>query len=179
MPFWRYAFVCNGNRRTFRDPKTSVCKSVISSRKRITVSVAWLAIARSPAARRRLRFPSPKSQCQRAPLERAPFRGSSSKARPRRAEARRVRAETVPGPGGRRGFYARPVCVSTTFSRKQRISQWSEKHQENQRDFCAPETLRCLRERSGAATDLTYRFASQASSQMRDADSSPKWRPKL
>jgi hypothetical protein len=56
------------------------------------------------------------------------------------------------GPGGRRGFYARPLVMSTTFSRKKRISQRFEKHQENQRDFCAPGPLRCLRKRSGAAT---------------------------
>jgi hypothetical protein len=49
------------------------------------------------------------------------------------------------GPGGRRGFYARPLVMSTTFSRKKRNSRHLEKSQENQRDFRAPGPLRCLR----------------------------------
>jgi len=49
------------------------------------------------------------------------------------------------GPGGRRGFYARPLGMSTTFSRKKRISQQVEKSQENQRYFRALERMRCLR----------------------------------
>jgi len=65
--------------------------------------------------------------------------------------------------------------MSTTFSRKKRNSQSSEKHQENQRDFCAPRTLRHLRKRLGAATVLTYRFAFEASSQMKDADGFRRW----
>jgi hypothetical protein len=69
--------------------------------------------------------------------------------------------------------------MSTTFSRKKRISQRFGKHQENQRDFRAPEAQRCLRKRSGAATKLTYRFASQASSQMRNAGGFSKWGPHL
>jgi hypothetical protein len=70
----------------------------------------------------------------------------------------------IPGPGGRRGFYARPVCVSTTFSRQQRLFQCFEKLLKNQRDFAAPTASRGPRERFGVATFLTYRFASQASS---------------
>jgi hypothetical protein len=54
--------------------------------------------------------------------------------------------------------------VSTTFSRKNRISQALEKRLKKQRDFCAPKLPRSPRERFGAATFLTYRFASYASS---------------
>jgi hypothetical protein len=61
--------------------------------------------------------------------------GINPRTRPRKTEARRVRAETVLGPGGRRGFYARPYRVSTTFSRETRISQLLKKHLKNQRDF--------------------------------------------
>jgi hypothetical protein len=63
--------------------------------------------------------------------------GAFPRTRPRETEARRVRAETVPGPGGRRGFYARALCLSTTFSRKTRISQPLQKRLKNQREFCA------------------------------------------
>jgi hypothetical protein len=58
------------------------------------------------------------------------------------------------GPGGRRGFYARPLVMSTTFSRKKRNSQHFEKSQENQRDFCAPERMRCLRKTFGSRNDF-------------------------
>jgi hypothetical protein len=54
--------------------------------------------------------------------------------------------------------------MSTTFSRKKRISQHSEKWLKNQRDFAAPTAPRSPRERFGVATALTYRFPSQASS---------------
>jgi hypothetical protein len=90
--------------------------------------------------------------------------GAFSYARPREAEARRVRAETVPGPGGRRGFYARLIGLSTTFSRKKRISQDVRKHLKNQHEFSAPKVFASLRNRLGAATALTYRFPFQASS---------------
>ena len=58
------------------------------------------------------------------------------------------------GPGGRRGFYARPLVMSTTFSRKKRISQSFEKHQENQRDLCAPGPKRYLRDTFESRNDL-------------------------
>jgi hypothetical protein len=123
----------------------------------------WLAITRSPAARRRLRFPSPKSQCQRTPLGRPPFRGSSAK--PAHAKPKPGACGPKPlGPGGRRGFYSRPLVMSTTFSRKKRISQRLQKAVEKQRDFAAPGKPRGPRERFGVATLLTYRFPSQASS---------------
>jgi hypothetical protein len=54
--------------------------------------------------------------------------------------------------------------MSTTFSRKIRFSQLSEKHLKNQRDFALPTVSRASRRRLGAATTLTYRFACQASS---------------
>jgi len=54
--------------------------------------------------------------------------------------------------------------MSTTFSRKKRISQHFEKQLKNQRDFAAPTAPRSPRERFGIATSLTYRFPSQASS---------------
>jgi hypothetical protein len=54
--------------------------------------------------------------------------------------------------------------VSTTFSLKKRISQHVEKVLIKQRDFCTSNLPRSPRERFGAATFLTYRFASQASS---------------
>jgi hypothetical protein len=63
------------------------------------------------------------------------------------------------GPGGRRGFYARALCLSTTFSRKIRISQHLEKTLKKQRDFAAPQLPRGPRERFGVATKLIYRFA--------------------
>jgi hypothetical protein len=56
------------------------------------------------------------------------------------------------GPGGRRGFYSRPLVMSTTFSRKKRISQQIEKSQENQRDFARPGACAVCTRRSGAAT---------------------------
>jgi hypothetical protein len=43
------------------------------------------------------------------------------------AEARFLRAETVSGLGGRRGFYSRRFPMSTTFSRKKRIFQQFKK----------------------------------------------------
>jgi hypothetical protein len=54
--------------------------------------------------------------------------------------------------------------MSTTFSRKKRISQRLQKAPEKQRDFAAPRKPRGPRERFGVATFLTYRFPSQASS---------------
>jgi len=44
--------------------------------------------------------------------------------------------------------------MSTTFSRKKRISQPFEKSQENQRDFCAPGGQRCLRKTFGSRNDF-------------------------
>ena len=58
------------------------------------------------------------------------------------------------GPGGRRGFYARPLVMSTTFSRKKRNSQRFKKSQENQRDLYAPKRLRCLRMTFESRNDL-------------------------
>jgi len=63
------------------------------------------------------------------------------------------------GPGGRRGFYARALCLSTIFSRKKRISQHFEKLLKKQRDFCAPSDDAVRVGRLGIATVLTYRFA--------------------
>jgi hypothetical protein len=56
------------------------------------------------------------------------------------------------------------LCLSTTFSRQERIFQCFEKPLKNQRDFAAPTAPRSPRERFGVATFLTYRFASQAAS---------------
>jgi hypothetical protein len=78
--------------------------------------------------------------------------GINPRTRPRETEARRVRAETVPGLGGRRGFYARPLSVSTTFSRKIRLSQPLKKRLKKQRDFCVSNLPRSPRERFGVAT---------------------------
>jgi hypothetical protein len=127
----------------------------------------WLARSTPPPA-----FPFSKIT-----MSKSAIRGTFPRTRPREAEARRVRAETFPGPGGRRGFYARALGLSTTFSRKTRISRRLEKHPRNQRDFCASEVFALCARTFGGRNELTYRFASQASSQMRDLDGSPKWRP--
>ena len=88
-----------------------------------------------------------------------PFRGRASK--PARIEPKPDKRgpKPSPGPGGRRGFYARPLAMSTTFSRKKRISQTLEKHQKNQRVLCA---LGCRADSAGhlrIATITPYRFA--------------------
>ena len=70
----------------------------------------------------------------------------------------------IPGPGGRRGFYARPFAMSTTFSRKTRIFHRLEKSPENQLILRLIKRSARLRERLMAATLLTYRFALEASS---------------
>jgi hypothetical protein len=54
------------------------------------------------------------------------------------AEALFLRAETVRGLGGRRGFYSRPSGMSTTFSDKKRFFQQSEKPLIFQRVLCQP-----------------------------------------
>jgi len=64
-----------------------------------------------------------------------------------------------PGPGGRRGFYARAFAMSTTFSLKTRISQRLEKSPENQQILRLIKQSARSRERLIAATILTYRFA--------------------
>jgi hypothetical protein len=76
-------------------------------------------------------------------------------ARARRTEARQSRAETVPGLGGRRGFYAPALAMSTTFSRKKRISRTLKKSSKKQRDFCGTEHSAHQRERLTVATMLT------------------------
>jgi len=58
----------------------------------------------------------------------------------------------IPGPGGRRGFYARPLAMSTTFSPQIRISQSLQKRLKKQRDFGALMDLAFSEDRLRIAT---------------------------
>jgi hypothetical protein len=110
-------------------PKTGLFVS-FSSRKRTPISVAWSSELDPQHAAAYVSLLQNHNVKERRP-------GISPRARARKAEARRKRAETVPGPGGRRGFYARLTTLSTTFSRKRLVCQSFKKRLKNQRDFCA------------------------------------------
>ena len=112
-----------------------------------------------PAARRRLRFPSPKSQCQRAP-----YRTKCSAPAHHWAGAPTCGPKPVSGLGGRRGFYARRFPMSTTFLRSLHFFQLFLKHPKNQRFGRDPARSYSPHECLGVATNLTYRFPSLASS---------------
>jgi hypothetical protein len=81
-----------------------------------------------------------------------PPRGRFFLARPREAEPGACGPKPFQVPAGRRGFYARPLSLSTTFSRKTRFSQLMKKHLKNQRDFAALNPLRTPRRRLRIAT---------------------------
>jgi hypothetical protein len=131
-----------------------------SSRKRIPSVVAWLAIARSPAARRRLRFPSPKSQCQRAPLEKAAQRAIFP-CPPTRSRARRVRAETVSGPGGKARFLCAPLKpVNDLFAQNSLFSvdeKTSEKSARFRRAQPASHSAQTFEDRNDATLTIRLR----------------------
>jgi hypothetical protein len=61
------------------------------------------------------------------------------------AEALFLRAETVSGLGGRRGFYSRSSGMSTTFSDKKRFFQLFEKSLNFQRVLCQPKAFGAAR----------------------------------